>query len=263
VTRFHILVWGPRDAPAVVCIHRERAHARRFGRLGRMLADRRRVVAYDLRGHSRSPWSGPHTVAQHVADLDEVLDAAAVDQVAIVGDGFGGRIALEYAAGHGERVTAMALLDPPLAPDRGRMLDLADAERRGDTYAGVADAVARWPGFAGLVHTPRALIEEELADHLVAEQDGRFRFRYSHAAAAAALEAMAEPAQRLKEVVCPVLLVRGASSGVFGEADARRAAAELRRCRLETVPGGEVPLWDALAEAGALVKHFVAAPTRV
>ena len=54
-------------------------------------------------------------------------------------------------------------------------------------------------------HTPRALIEEDVAEHLVVDQDGRLRFRYSHDAAAAALEAMAEPAEGLKEVVCPVL----------------------------------------------------------
>ena len=30
-----------------------------------------RVIAYDLRGHGRSPWSGPHTIEQHVDDLDD------------------------------------------------------------------------------------------------------------------------------------------------------------------------------------------------
>ena len=42
-------------------------------------------------------------------------------------------------------------------------------------------------------------------------------------------------------------------------ADTEWAAGGLRRCRLEVVPGGHVPLWDALAESGALVRSFVAA----
>jgi len=256
-------VWGQGDLPPVVCVHRARAHARRFERLGRMLVGQRRVIAYDLRGHGRSPWSGPHTVAQHTADLDEVLEAANVEQTALIGDGFGCRIALEYAAGHGGRVTALALLDPPLRPQPERMLALAEVERAGQVFTSADAAIAEWPGYAGLEHTPRVLVEEDLAEHLVADHDGRLRFRYSHDAAAAALAALAEPvAADLKEVVCPALLVRGDRSPLCTEADAERAAAELRRCRVEVVPGGHTPLWDALAETGALVKDFVSTPSR-
>lgn len=247
----------------MVCLHRARAHARRFERLGRMLIGHRRVIAYDLRGHGRSPWSGPHTLAQHTADLEEVLEAAHLGQTALIGDGFGCRIALEYAAGHGGRVTALGLLEPPLRPQPERMLALAEMEREGHVFASADAAVADWPGFAGLAHTPRVLLEEDLAEHLVADHDGRLRFRYSHDAAAAALAAMAEPvAADLKEVVCPVLLVRGDRSHIFTAADAERAAASLRRCRIEIVPGGHTPLWDSLAETGALVKSFVSTPAR-
>jgi lipase len=228
-----------------------------------MLIGQRRVIAYDLRGHGRSPWSGPHTVAQHTADLDEVLEASNVEQTALIGDGFGCRIALEYAAGHGGRVTALALLDPPLRPQPQRMLALAEVEREGQVFTSADAAIAEWPGFAGLEHTPRVLLEEDLAEHLVADHDGRLRFRYSHDAAAAALAALAEPvAADLKEVVCPVLLVRGDRSHLCTAADAERAAAELRRCRVEVVPGGHTPLWDALAETGAVVKDFVSTPSR-
>jgi pimeloyl-ACP methyl ester carboxylesterase len=228
-----------------------------------MLNDTRRVIAYDLRGHGRSPWSGPHTVAQHAADLDEVLEAAHIDQATLIGDGFGCRVAVEYAAGHGPRVTALVLIEPPLRPQPERMLALAQMEREGQVFASADAAITEWLGFAGLEHTPRVLLEEDLAEHLVADHDGRLRFRYSHDAAAAALAAMAEPvAADLKQVVCPVLLVRGDRSHLFTAADAERAAAELRRCRIEIVPGGHTPLWDSLAETGALVKSFVSTPAK-
>src|SRR4051812_10354266 len=260
MSRFRILAWGPDDdSLPVVCLHRARGHARRFERLAGMMADQRRVIAYDLRGHGRSPWSGPHTLEQHAADLDEVLEELGAGQVVLAGDGFGSRVGLAYTAAHGGRVTALALLDPPLRPDRERMLALAAAERRARVYVNADVAIAGWPGYAGLLHTPRALIEEDVAEHLVVDQDGRLRFRYSRDAAAAALEAMADPAEGLKEIVCPVLIVRGERSDLLSAADAEWAAGELRRCRLEVVPGGHVPLWDALAETGALVRSFVAA----
>jgi lipase len=258
-SRFHILAWGADDAPPVVCLHRARGHARRFERLARMMADDRRVIAYDLRGHGRSPWSGPHTLAQHVADVDEVLEETGAGQVVLVGDGFGARVALSYAEANGGRVTALALLEPPLRPDPEHVLAVAADERRARVYVNADVAIADWPGYAGLVHTPRALIEEDVAEHLVVDQDGRLRFRYSRDAAAAALEAMAEPAAGLKEIVCPTLIVRGERSDMLRPADVEWAAATLRRCRVEVVPGGHSPLWDALAESGALVRSFVAA----
>jgi lipase len=223
------------------------------------MMDDRRVIAHDLRGHGRSPWSGPYTLAQHADDLDEVLEEVDAGQVVLVGDGFGCRVALEYTAAHAGRVTALALLDPPLRPDREHVLALAAVERRAKVYVNADVAIAVWPGYAGLHHTPTALIEEDVAQHLVVDQDGRLRFRYSGDAAAAALEAMAEPADGLKAIVCPALIVRGERSDMLSAADAEWAAADLRRCRLEVVPGGHVPLWDALAESGALVRSFVAA----
>jgi pimeloyl-ACP methyl ester carboxylesterase len=59
--------------------------------------------------------------------------------------------------------------------------------------------------------------------------------------------------------VCPTLIVRGDRSDMLRPADVEWAAATLRRCRVEVVPGGHSPLWDALAESGALVRSFVAA----
>ena len=219
-----------------------------------MIADERRVIAYDLRGHGRSPWSGPHTLAQHTLDLDEVLEAIGAGQVALVGDGFGCRVALEYAAAHGERVTALALLDPPLRPGRDQVLALAAAERRGRVFASADAAIASgratpagttrparwsrrtWPSTSSSTRTAAC-------GSATATTPPRRRSRR-----------LAEPVEGLKEVVCPVLLVRGEASDLLSAADAGWAAAGLRRCRLEVVPGGHVPLWDALAETGALVR---------
>jgi pimeloyl-ACP methyl ester carboxylesterase len=262
VSRFRILEWGAGDLPPLVCLHRARGHARRFERLARMVDEHRRVIAYDLRGHGRSPWSGPHTVHQHSLDLAEVLDEAGIEHATLLGDGFGARVAMHHTAAHGERITGLVLLDPPLSPDPERMLALAAAERSARAFASADDALATWQGYAGLEHAPRFLLEEDVAEHLVVDQDGRLRFRYSHAAAAAALEATAEPAGSLKEIVCPVLIVRGDRSELLSAADVERAALELRRCRVATVPGGHAPLWDALAETGAHVRGFVVTRSR-
>ena len=168
-----MLNWGADDLPAVVCVHTTGGHARRFERLARMLETNRRVIAYDLRGHGRSPWSGPQTPAQHVADLDHVLDASGVDQVTIIGHGLGARIAVEHACEYGERATAVVLLDPLLLTPPTTLLLMAERERGRGGYATVSEAIEAERSESGLMHTPNALLEEEMAEHLVADEDGR------------------------------------------------------------------------------------------
>ena len=255
-TGFHILTWGSDGNAPIICLHAERGHARRFERLARMLRDRMWVVAYDLRGHGRSPWSGDQTLPAHADDLAEVMETCGVAQSAILGDSFGARVALEFAAAHGDRVTALILLDPPLFPLYPTIEELETRTPPAGTFANVDEAIDQIRGEAGLVHTPRALLEEEMAEHLVADEDGRFRLRYSREAAARAAEGLFQSPAKLKEIVCPTLIVRAEGSSTLGAEGAERAAAELRRCRLAVVPGSHAVLWDALAETGALVRDF-------
>ena len=178
VTAFRILRFGDEELPPVACLHDVRGHARRFERMARMLEPGRHVIAYDLRGHGRSPWSGPHTMQQHLDDLDEVLDACDVDQAGLIGDGFGARIAIAYASRKQERINSLTLLDPPLWPAQDLLDAAIRSERRGGGYAGVdagdRGSVAGSQESAGKKHTPRGLLEEDMAEHLVADEDGQF-----------------------------------------------------------------------------------------
>ena len=71
------------------------------------------VVLYDLRGHGRSerPAAG-YRVDDLVADLGALLDALGVDgPVDLVGNSFGGLLALAFAAAAPARVAGLALVD--------------------------------------------------------------------------------------------------------------------------------------------------------
>jgi lipase len=243
----------------VTCLHDVRGHARRFDRLVRMLDDGRHTIAYDLRGHGFSPWSGPHSIAQHVLDLDEVLASCGVDQTGLIGEGLGARIAISYAVRRQERITSLTLLDPPISPPWELMEQAAIDEVHGVDFASVDEAIDARRRAEQLRHTPRALLEEEMAEHLVADGDGRYRYRYSHVAAAAAFHAMAAAETELGELLCPTLVIHGEDSVQLSETEVDQAAEAIRRCRRETVPGGHAVLWDALAETGAHVRSFLVA----
>lgn len=95
------------DGTPVVLLHEGVVDSRIWDPVLPLLADRHRVVRYDQRGFGRSPLpDGPYSL---VADLASVLDAAGIDQAALVGASRGGGIALTAAIERPERVSALVL----------------------------------------------------------------------------------------------------------------------------------------------------------
>ncbi len=72
------------------------------------------VLLYDLRGHGKSerPDAG-YTVNDHVDDFEAILDALGHSerQLELVGNSFGGLLAIAFAMRHPERVRGLALVD--------------------------------------------------------------------------------------------------------------------------------------------------------
>lgn len=80
--------------------------------LANPLAETRDVVLYDLRGHGMSerPDAG-YDVPTLVEDLRQILDSQAIATTDLVGNSFGGLIALAFAAAHPARVGKIFLID--------------------------------------------------------------------------------------------------------------------------------------------------------
>jgi pimeloyl-ACP methyl ester carboxylesterase len=77
----------------------------------------RRVVAFDLSGHGKSPGAvGRYSIRELAKDVAEVADAQALEQFVLVGHSMGAFVATVYAGAHPRRVKALGLIDPPPAP---------------------------------------------------------------------------------------------------------------------------------------------------
>jgi lipase len=253
----HLPEWGDPDAPPVLCLHGVTGHGRRFRRLAEeRLALRHRVLAPDLRGHGRSSWEPPWTLAQHLEDVRETLEAAGVERATVIGHSFGGRLALELtAAGVAER---SVLLDPVVWVPPAIALERAEHQRADRSFADDEDARADRAPLSPLA--PRELIDEEFREHLVRGDDGRLRFRYSQAAVVAAYGELAQrpPAWELLQV--PTLLVVGADTDVVPPAIVDALRSELRDLEVVTVPGRHVVLWDAYEETAGAIAAFLEDP---
>jgi 3-oxoadipate enol-lactonase len=106
--RLHYEVAG--DGPAVALLHEAIADSRMWDDHVEALAERHRLLRYDLRGFGRSTFpAGPFSNAD---DLRILLDVAGIDRVALVGASLGARVAVDFAVAHPGRVTALVLVAP-------------------------------------------------------------------------------------------------------------------------------------------------------
>ncbi|NGO11983.1 alpha/beta hydrolase [Streptomyces sp. HC44] len=90
--RLHVEVHGPEDAPAVVLAHGWTCSTAYWAAQVRDLAADHRVIAYDQRGHGRSPASTTCTSDALADDLEAVLAAtlAPGEKAVLVGHSMGG-----------------------------------------------------------------------------------------------------------------------------------------------------------------------------
>ena len=247
--------WGEEGAPVLVCLHGVTNHGRHFARLGEQLAGRFHVVALDLRGHGDSDWEPPWNLEQHVAD---VLEAAPPGPAAWLGHSFGGRIAYEVAAAAPDRVERLLLLDPAILIPAGVALNAAENARKDRSYATFEEGVDRRYEESALQAAPRDLVEAELREHLLADRDGRFRYRYSQSAVVAAYGEMARQPPPFADVQVPTLLLLGEDSYLpYDHLLDEHTAALGERLELVRVPGGHTVLWDAAGETAAAVERFL------
>jgi pimeloyl-ACP methyl ester carboxylesterase len=104
---------GPKDAETIVFVHGWSGNVQNWWDQLEHFEGRYHVLVFDAPGHGKSE-RGPHldyTMEQHVAVLDGLLDALAIDRAVVVGNSGGGWIAAQYAAQHPERVTKLVLSD--------------------------------------------------------------------------------------------------------------------------------------------------------
>jgi pimeloyl-ACP methyl ester carboxylesterase len=209
------------------------------------LARRHSLLLYDLRGHGRSeqPPAG-YTLAEMVADLAALLEVVGNGRSAVIlGNSYGGLIALEFGRRHPERTAGIALVEGQVADDRyaGSLSELAGVpaeareerarevyanwiERRresGDLSPDSAEFDDRLRAKQGRRRKPMSSVAERLVHEtsLVADMGRR-----AHVAD-----------EQLRAVRCPVLALYGERSDILDQG--RRIAAAAPDSRLVIVPG--------------------------
>ena len=145
---------GPVDRPALLIAHGLFGSGRNWGVVARRLADRRDVVAVDMRNHGSSPRAARQSYDDMAHDLAEVIRP--LGQVDLLGHSMGGKAAMQLALTDGALIRRLVVADiAPVAYTHDqsplihamRGLDLTGVATRGEAdrrlQASIPDAGLR------------------------------------------------------------------------------------------------------------------------
>jgi esterase len=239
--RFHYVEWGDRAARPILFLHGGGQTCRTWDIVCHELSPDYRCIALDQRGHGDSEWSYEldYRLEAHAADTAALVDALQLAPVAIVGMSLGGVNGLHYALAQAEAVAAFVAVDvgPWVNVAGGRPIREFMAEVSGlDQLEQFVDAALRF--------NPRRdarLLRHSLWHNLRRCPDGRLMWktdlRRREERSATVETALASLRERIGELRCPTLVVRGGSSPILGEHDAQQFAEAIPRGRWIAIPG--------------------------
>lgn len=136
--------------PAVLLIHGLFGDLDNLKRLGRDLEDDFKVIVMDCRNHGDSFHSDQMSYAAMAKDVEALLDHLNLAKVSIVGHSMGGKLAMEFALAHADRVQALVIADvAPVAYDARHRhildalenIDLSQVQSRQDADKQLAQAI--------------------------------------------------------------------------------------------------------------------------
>lgn len=254
----HVHHFGNPSGTPLLAVHGITGHGRRFRRSGEEGWPDRHTIAVDLRGHGRSTGDGPWSIAQHVTDLLDTMDAHGLERTDLLGHSYGGAIALALLARAPERVDRLVLLDPALhtPAENGNANALAAIAFPG--FASPEEAMeARIMGNDAI----RSAVQEDLDEHLVQGDDGRWRYRFHVPTIVTGWGELCSPVPRLASA--PRTLVVAANGAPFVtpeiEADLRaQLGDQLSVVRLDC---GHMVYWEDFAGTTAAVTGFLDRPS--
>jgi 3-oxoadipate enol-lactonase len=233
------------EGPPLVLLHEGVVDSRIWEPVVPLLAERHRVIRYDQRGFGRSP--RPEAPYSLVEDLVSVLDAAGVDESALVAASRGGAIALMTAVERPERVSALVLLGSGLP---GASLDVG----------WTPDQIARWERAEEEDDWP-AMAELDMEAWAPMGADDELRAMFVENAVWSNSEdpATDEPvAERVSGITAPTLVITGGRDvrGINDIGD--RLAREIPGARSAVIQEADhmIP-WRAPEELSHLVLDFL------
>ena len=241
------------SGPAVVLLHGGNLDSRMWDDQYGLLAQMFTVIRYDIRPYGRS--ANTEKGFSSVDDLSALLDHLRISRASLVGLSLGGRIAIDFALAHPQRVDKLILMGPGLTGYRFKIEDdhlmkkAIDRATAGDA-SGAMDLWLEHPMMQPAMSNPvlAARIRTIARDNLRIWERLSVGERVSNPPAI----------QRLAEIRKPTLLIVGEKDVPDIQAIVKLLGTGISGSRTEVIPGaGHMSNMEAPARVNELLKAFL------
>ncbi len=218
--KLHYLEWGAADRRPMVLLHGLRGHAHSWDDFSAAMCQEYRVLALDQRGRGESDWAGDedYSTDAYVSDLAGFSKALALESYVLVGHSMGGRNAMVYASRHPEQVQKLVVVDVgPASDPRG-------AERIHREILGVPEEFESFEAVVAHMsgqnrYASDRVLRRRLKYATKELPNGKTGWRYDIAIREQNRQRTAPSPPdlwpMLKNITCPVLIVRGADTDLL------------------------------------------------
>ena len=262
--RFHYLDWGNEGRRPIVFLHGGGLTAHTYDLVCLALRPEHHCIALDLRGHGDSEWSPvmDYGIESNAGDVAAFVEHLALPELVLVGMSLGGLTALQYAGEHSARLAGLVVIDIGPQFQRAGSNKIREFLAAPAEHGSVEDFVRSAKAF-----NPRrdeALLRRSLLHNLRRTPAGTWVWKWDpRRRAATESDSEDRRSARLWESVdrirCSTLVVRGAESEIFLEADAVALTSRLPSGRWTTIENaGHTVQGDNPAGLVAALRPFLA-----
>ncbi|HPR60793.1 MAG TPA: alpha/beta fold hydrolase [Prolixibacteraceae bacterium] len=214
--------------------------------IGRMLAEKFRVIMVDLRNHGASPHYNTHSYADMVTDLAWLLHELEIEKAHLLGHSMGGKLAIAFAADYPEKIQSLCVAD--IAPKNylktpasaiqydfhKRLLntlynvDISVLKNRGEIDRALADSI------------PETIVRQFILKNVYRE-NGLFKWKINVEVLRQSLDHIISGVDaddyddRIPILNYPVLFIKGALSGYIGNDDIPIIKKMYPEAKIETI----------------------------
>ena len=213
---------------------------------------RRRMIAFDYRGHGSSPTpDGPYEIADLAGDVLALMDSLRIERADFVGLSLGGMVGMWLGAHHPERIRRLVLAcTPPPMPPPELWLERA-ALVQAEGMAAIVDSVfARW--------FTEGFVREHPEEVLPIREQFLATSAYGYAQCGLAISRM-DQRESLSRITAPTLVIAGSSDPATTPEVCRQLADAIPGARFEVVEASHIAAVEASAAFTSLVLDHLAA----
>lgn len=258
--RVSALVWGTSD-PELVLIHGGAQNAHTWDTVA--LALGRPLVAVDLPGHGHSDWreDGAYRPEDNAEAVAVVIEQLAPNAAGVVGMSLGGLTTILLASRHPDLVRSAVIVDVTPGTDHAKaepIIAFVDGPETFDSFDEILQRTIQFNPTRTESSLRRGVLHNA---HEI--EDGKWSWRYDRLNrtrndAGDGKVDFAAHWDDVSAITCPLILVRGGTSGVVGDEDVEEWQRRQPKSEVVVVEGaGHSVQGDKPVELAALIERFV------